>query len=245
MRLFSVHPENGGLDNNECDFMRNPLIMLRERTGIWRSNRIYRDVVRPRIDLARFAAIRSKYVQGDPPYKGYSKYFDLDTYCLRDTRRAVMLGLDKGPPRRVLDVGCGMGYFLHCCRCFGHTATGIDIPESSKYQDLVDLLGLHRVLWEVTAEQPFPELDGRFDLITAFQVTFNKLDTPEVWGSHEWDRFFEAASAVLNPGGRVFLQLNLARDGTWYSDTLLAHLRRLGAEVRGPLVDHYPRGGRR
>ena len=40
-------------------------------------------------------------------------------------RRVRDLGLDLGGRKRVLDIGCGTGYFLYICRFLGHDALGI------------------------------------------------------------------------------------------------------------------------
>ena len=38
--------------------------------------------------------------------------------------RVIELGLDKSAPSSVLDLGCGAGYFLHCCKFLGHNVHG-------------------------------------------------------------------------------------------------------------------------
>ena len=45
------------------------------------------------------------------------------------------LWLDRTPPLRILDLGCGAGYFLYVCRFFGHEGIGVDTDEEPLFRD--------------------------------------------------------------------------------------------------------------
>ncbi len=56
-------------------------------------------------------AIQKKY-PSDRSDKGPRKYLRVWEFLPTDVARAIQLGLDRGLPRRILDIGCGNGYFL-------------------------------------------------------------------------------------------------------------------------------------
>jgi SAM-dependent methyltransferase len=148
----------------------------------------------------------------------------------------MLLGLHRAGKKSVLDLGCGMGYFLLATEIFGHSPLGIDIAESEKYQDVIDFLKLERVIFEIKAGLPLPPLGRTFDLVTAFQVTFNNLDRPDQWGPSEWNFFLKDVGSHMNPGGELFLQLNPTKEGFLYGEDLRALYLRKGATLRGSTV---------
>ena len=62
----------------------------------------------------------------DPfPTKRAPKYLALDYFMRDSAERCFSLGLfDDGRPKRILDLGCGPGYFLSLCRSLGHEVFG-------------------------------------------------------------------------------------------------------------------------
>jgi hypothetical protein len=58
------------------------------------------------------------------------------------------------------------------------------------------------------AFEPLPAL-GRFDLVTAFQICFDRHPNGENWGVAEWDFFRrDVEDHLLLPGGRLMLEFN-------------------------------------
>jgi GT2 family glycosyltransferase/SAM-dependent methyltransferase len=73
-------------------------------------------------------------------------------------------------PKRVLDVGCAMGFLVESLRDRGVEAYGFDISEYAIRHVRPDI---RRYCWVASATQP---IDGRFDLITCIEVLEHLLD---------------------------------------------------------------------
>src|SRR5258708_28455593 len=69
------------------------------------------------IDQSRFQAVITKHGSGG--YDSY-KYFDKQLWLRSKMMRVIELGLDQSADASVLDLGCGAGYFLFCCKYLGH-----------------------------------------------------------------------------------------------------------------------------
>ncbi len=158
--------------------------------------------------------------------KGAAKYPDHAFWLRTAIVQAARVGLHRNPGRRVLDLGCGPGYFLAVCRYFGHEAIGIDIPEEcfSEVERLVyrEMFRVHHCDKHAFLIRPYVALDveGEFDVISAFLVCFNNHKRETEWSHEEWRFFLDDAFTHLRPGGRLHLGLNAnpERYGTltWY-----------------------------
>jgi SAM-dependent methyltransferase len=180
------------------------------------------------IDRAGFAAIHERHAIKDPG-STWPKYLDLKKWMEVNLTRVRRLELDHGRRRQVLDIGSGAGYFLYICKWLGHEALGIDIDEVPMYPEMTRLLGLERVVWRIQAFVPLPDLGRRFDLITAFMICFNNHNQDDLWGVPEWDFFLDDLTNHLRHGGRVWLELNRQRDGTFMTDELRKFFQNWGA----------------
>jgi len=148
---------------------------------------------------------------------GPNKYANFDYWLRESVVRALRLKLDRPPSLRVLDLGSGTGYFLLVCRTLGHDARGIDLEEVAVFNDMVALLGVSRQTHLVSPESPLPPGEERYDLITAFMVTFNGVEPDREWKREEWAVFLDNCLRRLTPGGRLFLSFNYSqRRGCFY-----------------------------
>ena len=122
--------------------------------------------------------------------------------------------------RRLLDVGCGLGYFVKRALDAGWDAYGCDVSESW-VAHARSLVGSRRIGAGALRNDTF---GGGFDLITTWDVLEHV---------HDPVPFLETIAALLAPGGRVFIRTpNLS----WVYPTYTARRRLLGSEVElGPL----------
>lgn len=168
------------------------------------------------------------------PGVALQKYLNFDAYIRAYYKDAQMLGLDSEPPRRILDIGTGVGYFPYICAALGNTATAIDVDDYPVYNATTAALGIDRYVHRIKAFEPLPALPTKFDLITAFAICFNNHKEPALWGVDEW-RFFlrDLASNYLAPGGKLFFRFNVENDGAFGRPDIPEMLRSSGAVVVG------------
>ncbi len=196
-------------------------------------------VDRPRLDKLRQE--HADAIRSTDPAAGY-KYLDAALYTLQKLLLAHELGLVRVPSRRVLDIGTGGGHFPFVCRFLGHQAVGIDI-DNRLYEDIAACLGVQRTIVRVAPLARLPNLGGKFDLITACDVTFNDKDDRDgrrvYWTLAEW-RFLlnDLFANHLQYPGVVYLKLNkewqrgfLGFDRLFFNRGLLAMAERNGAVV--------------
>ena len=158
------------------------------------------------IDRSKFQEVIARH--SSEGYDSY-KYFDKQLWLRSKMMRAIELGLDKSAQSSVLDLGCGAGYFLYCCKYLGHSVHGIDLPGYEFYRDMIALFGLSRTGFRIEAYKNLPVLGRRFDVITAHQICFNGHKTEKLWGVNEWEFFLSALEEnYLNPGGIIALEFN-------------------------------------
>jgi cyclopropane fatty-acyl-phospholipid synthase-like methyltransferase len=158
------------------------------------------------IDPSKFQDVIARH--SSEGYDSY-KYFDKQLWLRSKMMRAVELGLDKSSQSSVLDLGCGAGYFLYCCKYLGHSVHGLDLPDYEFYRDMIALFGITRTGFKVEPYKSLPDLGRRFDVITAHQICFNGHKTEKLWGVEEWDFFLDDLEENhLNPGGTIALEFN-------------------------------------
>jgi SAM-dependent methyltransferase len=103
-------------------------------------------------------------------------------------------GQQGRPHERLLDVGCGAGYFLDAARIAGWQVAGVELSESAS-QVARSLLGLD-VFTGALADAAFP--DGAFDLVTMFEVLEHMRDPGAA---------LREANRVLRQGGLLAIEV--------------------------------------
>ena len=182
------------------------------------------------IDPVAFGRIRKRYAVANPG-ADWPKYLDLDRWIPINIRRIRQIELDLSRPRRILDLGCGAGYFLYIAQLLGHSGVGLDMDRLSMFRDVTRLLGVRRIVQQIEAFQPLPDLETKFDVITAFMICFNNHKMPDLWKIPEWEFFLDDLAKHLTPRGRVWLELNQEYDGTFYTPELKEFFQRRGARI--------------
>jgi SAM-dependent methyltransferase len=192
------------------------------------------------IDRAKFQEIKERHAMEDPG-DAWPKYLDIQRWMEINLTRVRDLGLDLGGRKRVLDIGCGTGYFLYICKSLGHDVLGMDLDEERGFTEMIELLGVKRVIWRVEAYQPLPELGQKFDVIAAHMICFNGHKSDKLWKISEWEFFLDdLMERQLKPGGQVCLELNREYDDSLYTPELKAYFESRGAQVHTQRVHFNP-----
>ena len=182
------------------------------------------------IDGPNFQEIHQRYAVEDPG-EDWPKYLDLERWIDINIRRIREIELDLLRPKRILDLGCGAGYFLHIAQLLGHKGLGLDVDYLPMFAEITRLLGVRRVISCIEPFTPLPDLGAKFDLITAFMICFNNHKQANLWGVSEWKFFLDDLSKYLTPRGRVWLELNREYDGTFYTPELKEFFQKRGANI--------------
>ncbi len=189
-----------------------------------------------KVDQKRLSQLQAEL--GNPPpdappsWRHYAKYLDLEKYLRLNIRRVQDLNLHQTSSKEILDLGCGGGFFLFVAQDQGHRGLGIDTGGIPVFDELIDLLGVERMLYRVEADEPMPDLGRKFDLITAFSTAFHGgKDNSWRWGAKEWEFLIDDLEKHLKPGGQIFFGLNPAYAGEYYTPEILDVFLRRGAEV--------------
>ena len=166
-------------------------------------------------DKERITALQSKYRSqiAAEGIRGQFKYLDVG-YWVAQKIKHYPIRLQDSPPLNILDLGCGACHFGALAKYLGHTTTNLDI-ENMFYDDLADIFGLKRVNFRIRPRVPLPRLNGPYDLVVAFAISFDSL--PNVagkrayWSNEDWDFLMaDLKSNLLNESSRVVFQLNQA-----------------------------------
>ena len=179
--------------------------------------------------LAQVDQNRLHEIQRD--YAG-SKYANIDKWLRVNRERVQDLKLHLSPPQRVLDLGCGGGYFLFILKRFNHSVLGLDVDRSKLFRELLTAFGVQRVVFEIKPFQPLPDLGQQFDWITAFSIGFDRDHTTNVrWEVKEWDFLLRDLQSRLAPGGKIYLALNPLPNGEYWTPKLHDFFVNRGADI--------------
>lgn len=184
------------------------------------------------IDGPEFQAIREKWEHATPTPIG-QKFLQHPLYWVDvNLNRIFWSELHVGHKKRILDLGCGVGYFLFLCNVLGHDALGLDVDRSPIFRETIRLFGLSRTIFEIERFRPLPDLGAPFDVVTAHSVTFNGHKTDKLWQVDEWRYFLNDVGRLLKPEGELFVLMNREPDGRYLTPELWRFFESdLGAEV--------------
>ena len=179
-----------------------------------------------KLDQNRLRELRAQYGSmppGSPAIcRHYAKYLDAETHVRQNVRRAQDLDLHRLSRQQILDIGCGGGYFLFVVQALGHDGLGLDVTGIPVFDELISSLGVRRVICKVAPLERLPDLGHNFDLVISFATAFQGgREDSWRWGAPEWDFFVRDLKTRLNPGGRIFFELNAAYDGQYYTPEIL------------------------
>ena len=176
------------------------------------------------LDQNRLAEIQKRYAG--------EKYADVDQWLRVNRERVQDLKLHRAPPRRVLDLGCGGGFFLFILKRLGHSVLGLDVDESPLFRELLEVFAVPRTAFRIQPFESLPNLEQQFDWITAFSIGFDRhRATNSRWGPGEWDFLLRDLQRRLAPGGKIYLTLNPLANGDYLTPELRDFFSRRGANI--------------
>src|SRR6266487_6031525 len=109
------------------------------------------------IDRKKFEQIYERYAVDDPG-EDWPKYLDLPRWIDINIRRIRDVELDIVPRKRILDLGCGAGYFAYIAQLLGHEVVGLDLDDLPMFGESTRMLGVRRVIWRVQSFVSLPDL---------------------------------------------------------------------------------------
>ena len=176
------------------------------------------------IDQNRLEEIQKRYAG--------QKYADIDHWLRVNRERVQDLKLHRCPPQRVLDLGCGGGFFLFILKRLNHSILGLDIDESPLFKELLEVFDVPRTVFKIQPFESLPNFHSRFDWITAFSIGFDRYRATNTrWGPAEWDFLLRDLQLRLAPGGKIYLTVNPLANGQYLSPELHDFFSSRGADI--------------
>jgi SAM-dependent methyltransferase len=176
------------------------------------------------VDQNRLREIQKRYAG--------AKYSDVNHWLRVNRERVQDLKLHRCSPKRVLDLGCGGGFFLFILQRLGHSVLGLDVDESPLFTELLEVFGVPRVVSKIKPLEPLPDLKRQFDWITAFSIGFDRdRGTNTRWGIKEWDFLLRDLQRHLAPGGQIYLTVNPLSNGDYLGAKLRDFFANRGADI--------------
>jgi SAM-dependent methyltransferase len=160
------------------------------------------------------------------------KYADVDHWLRVNRERVQDLKLHRVRPQRMLDLGCGGGFFLFILKHYRHSVLGLDIDESPLFRELLEAFEVPRIVFRIEPFKPLPSFEQPLDWITAFSIGFDRYrETGSRWGPREWDFLLRDLQSRLAPGGKIYLTLNPLPSGEYWTLELHDFLSSRGADI--------------
>lgn len=130
------------------------------------------------------------------------------------THQALLSALKPLQPGRILEVGCGTGYWLEQLTLAGHRVWGLDYSRGMLQEATQRPPAVGRLTQADAVVLPYaPDL---FDAIVCVNALHHFSDQAQ---------FFVAARRVLRPGGTLYIATMQPRDARWYAYDYFAGLR--------------------
>jgi len=134
----------------------------------------------------------------------------IDDYFPEKMQCYEAMGLKKSGPKKILDIGTGVGYFPWLCDQNGHACDYTDsdpLPFYTGAHKLLQLKGRYLNL-TVKGMERF-ELPDSYDIITGHRTVFDIFDYH--WYLDEWRCFLGNCADYLHDDGFVFIKTNLVQ----------------------------------
>jgi cyclopropane fatty-acyl-phospholipid synthase-like methyltransferase len=187
-----------------------------------------------KIDTERLRDIQRRYAGSSDRY---AKYVDVEHWLKINLPRVHEFKLNASPPKNILDLGCGAGFFLFLAKQFGHRCSGVDVDNFPLSNELIEVFGVERVTHRIRAFRPLPEFGEKFDLTTAFSSAFGRSeDESRGWTVEEWRFFLDDLDRHRSPGGEILLEINSGKDKRYFPAEVREFFLKRGATIDGERV---------
>lgn len=131
-----------------------------------------------------------------------------EDWLRRAMKIARSLGLERSRPLKILDLGCGVGYFVAACREMGHGADGLDRADPV-LQEAAAAIGVRYVPHMIGLARRLPEELAGYDMLTMMGVNLRHTAGGDFWGWPEYARLAADLWPRIVPGGRWVHRPNL------------------------------------
>lgn len=163
------------------------------------------------IDSQTIEALAAKY-----PDHFCRKFCDWRYYLAQGRGVARELGLHDGPKQRILDLGCGFGYFVYAACELGHDAEGLEL-DTPMHREAIAAVGVRCTYHQIRADNRLPAHLTGYDLVTCYGVTLHR-DDMSAWGWTEREVHARDVLDRLVAGGRWVTMYNWGHHNEPYLD---------------------------
>ena len=149
------------------------------------------------IDRERAREIQQRYANSTA---GYAKYANIEPWLRLNRERVQDLKLHRSASKRVLDLGCGGGFFLFILKNLGHSVLGLDVERVLLFTELLELFGVPRIVCRISDSSRCP-ISSKVRLDHGIFGQLQPLPSIEKTLGHT-DGFFPARFAASPRPGR-------------------------------------------
>ena len=148
------------------------------------------------------------------------KYTDYNRQLRRALKNFIFFEKNFKGYKNILDLGCGVGYFLYVNKYFKKNIVGIDWFSQNQYynknslkfiEDYNKILKVKPINYKINKNFK-PKIKKKFDLITAFSAHFDGVYKNRYkfipWNYNEYQTFFKKINRYLQPNGKFFIKFN-------------------------------------
>ena len=121
-----------------------------------RKQKLQIDHLLAQVNMQDLGRIKQTYASGEQSI--WTKYLDARKWLTRNAQYVRTLGLVLNPPRDVLDLGCGAGYFLFVLKQLGSRVSGVDLDHDPIFNDMNRLFAIERIGFGITRGSFGPKL---------------------------------------------------------------------------------------
>ncbi len=156
------------------------------------------------IDVGLLESLPMRHRRSKTQNHGRMKYCRWQDSMPEAMNRANDHGLEGKRPVRILDIGCGFGYFVRCCNVLGHDAMGLEVDDALAREACL-ILQAPTVHQPLVAQQGLPQRLTSFDLITLYRVEAYG------WMLNDYAYLMRDLIKRLAYGGELFVDPNYGR----------------------------------